>query len=107
VIGSVHYNYNKRTSSANKIPLEAGSVQLITASSAAHWFNLPQVYEEGRRVLCPGGVMAFLVQDCNVTELLLPQDPSQNGALKDLLRWVSNLQGQKLRLQPSGYKNMK
>ncbi|MFT3685927.1 MAG: class I SAM-dependent methyltransferase [Phycisphaerales bacterium] len=34
------------------------SVQLVTAASALHWFDLPAFYREVRRVLVPRGVIA-------------------------------------------------
>lgn len=49
--------------------MEDHSVQLITACVAAHWFDLDKVYEEGRRVLCDGGVMAFLCMDYLIVEI--------------------------------------
>jgi ubiquinone/menaquinone biosynthesis C-methylase UbiE len=44
---------------AHEIPAENDSVQLITASTAAHWFDLPKFFAEGQRVLCQDGVMAL------------------------------------------------
>lgn len=38
--------------------LAAQSVDLITVGQALHWFNLDQFYDEVRRVLTPGGVLA-------------------------------------------------
>lgn len=41
------------------IPVESGSVQLVNASQAAHYFDLPTFYVEVDRVLCPNGVIAL------------------------------------------------
>lgn len=38
---------------------EDNSVQLITAAEAFHWFDQVQFFNEARRVLCPGGVIAL------------------------------------------------
>lgn len=38
----------------------AGSVDLITAAQAVHWFDLPRFYMEARRVARPRGVIAIL-----------------------------------------------
>jgi SAM-dependent methyltransferase len=38
--------------------LASGSVQLITVAQALHWFHLPRFYDEVRRVLTPGGLLA-------------------------------------------------
>ncbi|OXA56750.1 putative methyltransferase DDB_G0268948 [Folsomia candida] len=61
-------NIEFRVSRAEEIALADKSVQLITACVSAHWFDLEKVYEEGRRVLCPGGVMAFLCMDGLIAE---------------------------------------
>jgi SAM-dependent methyltransferase len=39
--------------------LNAGSVDIVTAAQAAHWFDLPAFYGEARRVLRPDGVVAI------------------------------------------------
>ena len=44
-----------RVGSAEKLPVEDGSVSLITAFCAAHWFDLPSFYAECDRVLTRGG----------------------------------------------------
>ncbi len=38
--------------------LSSGSVDLVTAAQAAHWFDVEAFYAEARRVLRPGGVIA-------------------------------------------------
>ncbi|MGE0492083.1 MAG: class I SAM-dependent methyltransferase [Vulcanimicrobiota bacterium] len=43
---------------AHQSGLEAGSVALVTAAAAVHWFDIPAFYAEVRRVLSPGGVLA-------------------------------------------------
>lgn len=44
---------------AERIPVEDGSAQLITAAAAAHWFQHDAFHAEARRVLEPGGVIAL------------------------------------------------
>lgn len=48
-----------KVSGAEALPFSAGSVQLVTASQAAHWFDLPAFFAEADRVLVPGGVLAL------------------------------------------------
>ncbi|QIX02538.1 hypothetical protein AMS68_008055 [Peltaster fructicola] len=40
-------------------PITAGSIDLITAANAAHWFDLPRFWESAARVLKPGGSVIF------------------------------------------------
>ena len=39
--------------------VESGSVQLVTATAACHWFDLPVFFKETNRLLCPNGVVAL------------------------------------------------
>jgi len=39
--------------------LESNSFDLITVAQAIHWFNLPIFFEESKRLLRKGGVLAF------------------------------------------------
>ena len=56
------YNSNLtmyRVSPAEKCPVEDGSVQLINAAVAAHWFDLPAYFKEVDRILSPNGIVAI------------------------------------------------
>lgn len=48
-----------RVGSAEDAPIEARSVDLITVAQALHWFDLARFWATCRRVLVPGGVLAF------------------------------------------------
>lgn len=50
----VHY----AAMTAEQSAIKDGSVQLVTVAQALHWFHLSSFYEESRRVLAPGGVLA-------------------------------------------------
>jgi SAM-dependent methyltransferase len=43
---------------AERLPVRAGSVDLVAAAQAAHWFDHDRFHAECRRVLAPGGVVA-------------------------------------------------
>lgn len=45
---------------AEKLPVDDGSVNLITAAQAAHWFDLPRFFDEARRVAAPGAAIALI-----------------------------------------------
>jgi ubiquinone/menaquinone biosynthesis C-methylase UbiE len=40
--------------------LSSGVADIVTAATAAHWFDLPRFYKEVRRLLKPGGVIALI-----------------------------------------------
>ncbi len=44
---------------AEAAPLGARRVDLVTVAQAAHWLRLDEFYDEARRVLRPGGVLAM------------------------------------------------
>jgi len=48
---------------AERMPLRDGSVDLVAAAQAAHWFDLERFHAECRRVLAPGGVVALWAYD--------------------------------------------
>ena len=55
-----HERVEYRCAAAERLPLPDGSVSLVAAAQAAHWFDLPAFYEEVRRVCVPGGVLALI-----------------------------------------------
>jgi SAM-dependent methyltransferase len=44
---------------AERLPVRDGSVSLVAAAQAAHWFDFDRFHAECRRVLVPGGVVAL------------------------------------------------
>ena len=52
-----HVRYERAP--AEGLPLDAGTVSLVTAAQAAHWFDLPAFFGEVRRVAAPGAVVAL------------------------------------------------
>ena len=49
--------------SAENLPVETGTVDLVTTNTAAHWFDLPQFFQEVKRVLKPSGCLAITGYD--------------------------------------------
>ncbi|XP_006127467.2 putative methyltransferase DDB_G0268948 isoform X1 [Pelodiscus sinensis] len=52
-------NVSYRVCPAEELPFEDGSVDLVTAFAAAHWFDIPRFMKEVDRVLRPHGCMAL------------------------------------------------
>ncbi|XP_074655249.1 putative methyltransferase DDB_G0268948 [Tubulanus polymorphus] len=54
-----HQNITYQVKDAYSLPVKDSSTDLVTSAMAAHWFDLPKFYEEVRRILKPGGVVAI------------------------------------------------
>lgn len=54
-----HPRVEYRVCSAEALPFDEASFDLITAAQGAHWFDLPAFYEGVRRVARPGAVLAI------------------------------------------------
>ncbi|MCX5689115.1 MAG: class I SAM-dependent methyltransferase [Planctomycetota bacterium] len=53
---------------AEHTAIASRTISLITVASALHWFNLPAFYQEARRVLIPGGVLAaWAYRECVIS----------------------------------------
>ena len=53
-----HPKVEYRPALAEQSGLESGSVDLVTAAQAIHWFDFDRFYAEVKRVLAPGGALA-------------------------------------------------
>lgn len=71
-------NYRSVEGSAEAMPLADGSVDLITAAQAFHWFEVDRARQEFLRVLKPAGQVALIWNDRGMSG-----DPL-NQALEDL-----------------------
>ncbi|KAG7353519.1 methylase [Nitzschia inconspicua] len=54
-----HPNVSYQAGQATQLPAQNGSVAVVTAAQAAHWFDIPKFYSEVDRVLQPGGCLAL------------------------------------------------
>jgi SAM-dependent methyltransferase len=54
-----HPRVEYRCEAAESISVASGRADLLVVAQAAHWFDWPGFVEEARRVLRPGGVLAF------------------------------------------------
>ncbi|MBO9380569.1 methyltransferase domain-containing protein [Sphingomonas histidinilytica] len=55
-----HPRVDYRVAPAEASDLPDGSVDLITAAQAAHWFDLPAFFAETKRLLRPDGIVALI-----------------------------------------------
>jgi SAM-dependent methyltransferase len=55
---AAHPRVEYRLARAEASGAAAGSVDLVTAAQAVHWFDFDKFYAEARRVLAPGGAIA-------------------------------------------------
>ncbi|CAG0895050.1 unnamed protein product [Darwinula stevensoni] len=76
---------------ASSLEAEDTSVQLITACQAAHWFDLPQFFQEANRVLVPHGVLALMgyVLPCPFN----PTAPDDRAAFMDVVDQIYHTTG--------------
>ncbi|EFL89778.1 class I SAM-dependent methyltransferase [Ahrensia sp. R2A130] len=57
---TAHPNVTYRTEPAEQMRSADGSVDLVVAAQAAHWFDIDRFYKEARRVARPGGVLVLV-----------------------------------------------
>jgi len=57
-LAMLHPRVEYRIARSEDVALEPGSVDLVTAAVAVHWFDLPEFYATVRRVAATGGVLA-------------------------------------------------
>ncbi|RXN29019.1 methyltransferase [Labeo rohita] len=103
-------NLSYRVGTAEELPFPDGSVDLLTAASAAHWFDAERFIKEAIRVLKPRGCLALFgygdsmdihFESCgdrlnniyeDVKQILLPYTSSKvnvaNSKLKDLFEAI-------------------
>lgn len=51
-------NVSYQVSAAEKTPLPDNTIDLVTVAQALHWFDTALFFEEARRVMKPGGIIA-------------------------------------------------
>ncbi|XP_037073180.1 putative methyltransferase DDB_G0268948 [Pollicipes pollicipes] len=52
-------NIEYRVAAAEEIPMPAESVQLVTACTCCHYFDMPRFFAEADRVLAPAGILGI------------------------------------------------
>jgi len=80
-------NIEFMTSPAENIPAEPGTVQIVSAVQACHWFDLPIFFKEVDRVLCNNGIVALTGYD--MPTIVHPMKSEQLNQLIDSFHHVN------------------
>jgi len=65
-------------------PVADASVDLITASTAAHWFDMPRFWPQAARVLKPGGTVAIWSTGESSIDPSVPNAKAIQAAMEDI-----------------------
>jgi len=80
-----HKNIEFLQGSATNLPVEDGSVDLMVAATAVHWFNVPAFFKEVKRVLKPSiGCLAIIGYSLPYIRLLSNDNQSASTAATKL-----------------------
>ncbi|XP_067938227.1 putative methyltransferase DDB_G0268948 [Watersipora subatra] len=79
-------NIQFKVSTAEDLPLDAVSVDLVTVGMALHWFDWPTFYKEVDRILKPGGVIAIYMHSLWLEVIDHPKAPDLTSFLTALVR---------------------
>merc|ERR550539_1677916 len=75
-------NIEYKFGTAEDLPFEDSSVTLITAGRAIQYFDFPKFFAECKRVLVPGGIVAFYSSEH--IKFVIDDDPEKAQQLNDL-----------------------
>ena len=75
-----------RFGSAEDLPVEDSSVNLITAGRAIQYFDFPKFFKECQRALAPGGIVAFYSSEH--IKFVIDDDPAKAENLNKLFTKV-------------------
>ncbi|KAM4601779.1 putative methyltransferase [Polymixia lowei] len=76
-------NVSYRTCPAEELPFAASEVDLLTAMTAAHWFDRRWLLQEADRVLRPGGCLALLSYTMDMELEYRDVSPALNDICKE------------------------
>jgi len=70
-------------------PVRPGSVDLVTAATAAHWFDMPKFWPRAAEVLKPGGTVAIW---CSGNAVIKPSTPNAAAVMAAFDRFRDKLE---------------
>ncbi|XP_077303450.1 putative methyltransferase DDB_G0268948 [Lithobates pipiens] len=82
------------------------SVNLLTASTAAHWFNIEKFLKEVDRVLKPGGCLAFFSYFANIEIHYKDRSEQMTEVFLDVKNIVAPYQSEKINNMKTAYKEI-
>jgi len=65
--------------------LAQGSVDLLTAGAAAHWFEMPEFWAQAAKILKPGGTVAIWTQ---ASWYCHPETTPNAAKVQEILKWL-------------------
>ncbi|XP_078507148.1 putative methyltransferase DDB_G0268948 [Lissotriton helveticus] len=86
-------NVSYLVAAAEKMPFEDNSVDLITSSTAAHWFNMKAFMTEVDRLLKPNGCLAIYNFRAHVELYYKDYSQSASDALNEALEFIATQHG--------------
>ncbi|XP_029442084.1 putative methyltransferase DDB_G0268948 isoform X2 [Rhinatrema bivittatum] len=93
-------------SSAEELPFEDCSVDLITASAAIHWFDIEKFLKEADRVLKPKGCMAFHCYNTNRTVHYRDCSESLTNVHSEMRNFLLNYANEKYEVVKTEYQEV-
>ncbi|XP_040212016.1 uncharacterized methyltransferase-like C25B8.10 isoform X2 [Rana temporaria] len=91
---------------AEEVPVGDSSVDLLTACTSAHWFNIEKFLKEVDRVLKPGGCLAIFTYFANIGIHYKDRSEQMTQVFAEVAKILAPYQHQKFNLMRTEYKEI-
>ena len=81
-------NIDYKEGSAENIPVEDKSVDLVVAGIAAHWFDLEKFFDEVKRILKPTGCLVIFFYASPTLSLMSTNGVNQSEESSNIFRYA-------------------